>query len=222
MRNILAVLLCTMGLTLSAQYTNGAAEEFSYDFTYGFLIPSQTVDNLQQEWYSNCHSFAFLGEVPFSHSTGFGYGLGFSIYNLHNNLHYVDNDPAIGGNPDVLPADSSYNANKQNISFIDLPLELRYRGKTNKKGKFFRVVVGAKVGYRLSGSAYHRDDDFAIRRYRIFTTTPWRVQAYTRIGYGKIALFAGYELLPTLNGQPKLLPSNLNYHMVNIGVSLLL
>lgn len=207
--------------SLEAQEINGPPAEVIYDLTYPLLIPSQSVDGLSQQWYSNGHTFSFMGEIPIGKTGGVGYGFGFSIHNLHNNLAYVDGSNPSGStlNTAVL-TDSVFNINEQDLSYFDIPLEYRYRGKSGPRGGFFRAVVGARLGYRIVASAYHRDEDYAIRQYRIFDADPWRLQVYARIGYSELAVFFGYDVLPNLqrsnNGEV------VNFHMASAGVSLLL
>ncbi len=231
MRKISTLLLLLLGsIAGKAQHPNGPPAEFIYDLTYDFLIPTQEMSGLSQQWFSNGHTFSFMGEVPFNEASGLGYGFGFSVHNLHNNLAFTEVEPRPSpvGNvaPLTLAADSSYNINEQNLSYLEIPLEFRYRGKSSRKGGFFRMSLGARFGYRVLSAAYHRDEDHAIRQYRVHTTSPWRIQTYFRIGYGKVTFFAGYDVLPNMEALYRhsiSLDSPLQqYHMASAGVSLLL
>ncbi|GGH67929.1 outer membrane beta-barrel protein [Phaeocystidibacter marisrubri] len=223
MKKLLFSLL--LPLTVFGQNMSGPEGKFIYDLTYDLLVPSQSVDGLQQEWYSNGHSFSFMGERSFVEGFGFGYGFGFSIHNLHNNLAYVEVDPTSVSM--TLLSDSLFNINKQNLSYFDIPLEIRYRGRSTQKGWFFRMSAGVRLGYRLTGSAYHRADDHAIRQYRVFTTSPYRAKVYARVGAGKVTLYAGYDLIPMLQDQnpPPNVPGDFEitkFRMMSVGLSIVL
>lgn len=204
----------------------GPEGKFIYDITYDFLLPDKSVNELKEQWYSNGHSFSFMGEWYLGPGAGLGYGFGFSIHNLHNNLAFVEVQAPAGAGILTLPSDSSFNVNEQNFSYFDVPFEFRFRGRSTQKGWFFRMSVGVRVGYRITSSAYHRVGDHALRQYRVFDSTPWRTRLYARIGAGKVTLFAGYELLPTIVEQ---WPGNVSvdyrptqFHMASVGLGIVL
>lgn len=204
---------------------DGPQAKFTYDASYDYLLSSRAVEGLSQQWYSNGHSFSFMGEWSIKSGIGLGYGFGFSVHNLHNNLAYVQvmPDPLDAGIL-TLSADSSYAINKQNISYIDVPVEFRFRGRSTNKGWYFRMSAGVRLGYRIASSAYHRSEDYAIRQYRVFETPPYRAKVYARIGAGKVALNVGFDLIPVLKEQwPGFVPANyepVEFRMLSAGVSL--
>lgn len=214
-------------MQLMAQNIAGPQAKFIYDLSYDYLIPNRPVDDLQQAWFSNGHSFSFMGEWPFGEGYGLGYGFGFSVHNLHNNLAFVQVQPdPLDAGTLTLASDSSYNVNEQNLGYFDLPIEFRFRGRSTPKGNFFRFSLGAKIGYRIYAAAYHRNADEAIREYRVFNTAPFRLKAYARVGVGKLALYAGYDFMPTLMEEhPGFVPADyepIDFHMMSVGISLLL
>lgn len=225
MKNWLFLLLFPLAAT--GQNMPGPEGKFIYDLTYDFLVPSSPVDNLQQQWYSNGHSFSFMGESTIIDGLGIGYGFGFSIHNLHNNLAFVEVQPdPLDAGVLTLAKDSAFQINKQNLAYFDIPVEIRFRGRSTPKGWFFRASAGVKAGYRIAGSAYHRVGDYALRQYRVFESSPFRLKAYARVGVGKVTLYAGYEIRPTLVEQwPGFVPENyepIQFRMASIGLSLVL
>lgn len=213
----LVAIAMSTGLSAQAQETEGA--DFIYDATFSYLMGD--APNLSNQWYSNGHAFSFMGEKTMGQNFAFGYGIGVSGYFLHNNLDYTK--PERDGSPFVdrftIDPDSAVNINEQQLNYFDVPLELRFRTRPNERGNDFNFTLGAKVGYRYMGSAYHRSGDYAIRQYRILGESRWRLQAYARIGYGELAIFAGYELLNNLE-QSTNLEGVGTYRMASIGLSL--
>ncbi len=224
MRNTILGGLTVLSLFTTAQNTYGPEAEFAYDLTYDFLIPSTDLQGLNQQWFSNGHTFSFMGEIPFGKASGIGYGLGFSVHNLHNNLAYVQYNPVATGNgsPYTLPQDSAFNINEQDLTFLEIPLEIRGRGKSGPTGGYFRYSFGVRAGYRIISSAYHRDGDYAIRQYRLFTNSPFRLQVFGRLGYRYLAIYGGYDILPTLQNEHSGTSVPTKMHMVSVGMSLLL
>lgn len=213
--------------TLGAQSLAGPEAKFIYELSYDMYLSDRPVDDLNQAWYSNGHAFYFMGEKHLGDHMGLGYGFGFSVHNMHNNLAFVEVQPdPLDGSVLTLKSDSAFNINEQNFAFLDVPLEIRYRGRSNTKGGFFRAAIGAKVGYRIYSAAYFRADDYAVRQYRVFTNAPWRVRSYARIGWGKVTVFAGYEWLPTVVEQwPGFVPAEYQvneFHMFSVGLALCL
>lgn len=182
---------------LHAQDDPAKGSMFVYDAAYPYLIMDGVTD-LEQEWYSNSHTISFMSEWGWTRNTGLGYGVGFTFSNFHNNIAHVQPRNQTGPHTPLL-TDTTYSRNKQNISWVEIPIEFRFRGKLSSKGNFFRVNAGIRAGYRMNGSAYYRDGDYAIRRYRLESLNKWRVQPYLRIGWGKLGIYAGYDLLPIMS-----------------------
>lgn len=219
-------LLSLISLVALGQRLPRNIDGFHYDLTFDVLMSS----DLELSGPSNGHQLSFMQSLEFSDKGGwgFGYGLGFGFHNTYNNLGIVKSN--IAGNTtthiSILP-DSAYSTNKQNTSYFDLPLELRYGGNQDMKGRRFRFQIGIRPGVRLSGSTYLRKDEYAVRYYRISELNRWHIPAYFRLGYGQWSLYASYDLLPYFDsGEYTVIENNAatqksltSIHMMSAGVS---
>lgn len=212
-----AFMSCSALLVAQSEETEGA--DFIYDASFSYLLGD--VPTLENKWYSNGHAFSFMGEARMGSHAAFGYGLGLSVYVLHNNLNYTkpERDGTPGFSTFTISPDSAVNVNEQMLNYIDVPLEFRFRTRPNERGNDFNVTIGARIGYRYMGNAYHRSGDYAIRQYRILGESRWRLQPYARIGWGEFALFAGLDLLYNLEQWTSTAGVG-NYNMVSAGLSI--
>lgn len=164
------------------------------------------------------HSMSF--KVPFGKSDfsmSIGAGIGFQNY-------YIDALPN-----DILPASMrsddfyfvkinsfsdpkiSYKKNKMVLTYIDIPLELRY---VSKKG--LKISAGTKIDFlansffKFIGTdfLYGTDDDLKIRKYNLKNLSKYQFGPIIRIGNEKLSLYATYSFTPVYNknGGEKLNP----------------
>lgn len=168
--------------------------------SYGYAMLLNAPEALTTR-YSDSWQVQFVNEWLLSNYSHFalGYGLGFSTYNWHNNLRISTspNSPVLTYS--YLPADSSYNTNRFSGSYVDMPLELRYRSKMNQYGRYWRIYVGGLVGYRINSSSKFRVDDFSVKNYRITDLAQWQYGVFLRTGYYVFNLYAYYGLNPVFS-----------------------
>lgn len=106
---------------------------------------------------------------------------------------------------------NSYKRSKVNVTYLDLPLELKLR---NAKG--FKVGIGLKVGYKIGSKQKYVGDRFIpddgqevnIKESKINQLEDWVFGATLRIGYKWISLYGYYQFNPIyVSGLgPKLTP----------------
>ncbi len=182
--------------------------------------------------------------VPFGKgNVSFGFGLGVSSHNLRSDAIPVNEvkwnaDSAqnvLTGNtafsliPDyVNNKEIKYDNNKLTLTYIDIPLELRFKKET-KKGKTIKFAVGGKAGYLLSSHTKYRGTKFEgsvsdpdlgtadvkYKTYKIKNLEVLRYGVTARIGLGMYNIF-GYYSLSKLFKKDK----GLDMYPISVGICL--
>jgi len=93
---------------------------------------------------------------------------------------------------------------KLNLTYIDIPLEFRYRSKPNKKtGMSWKLAVGFKIGF-LVGSKWKykgedpnvgtRGENVTIKDIKVANMSRFRYGPMIRGGYGPVSIFGYYSI----------------------------
>lgn len=175
---------------------------------------------LSQE-FGHSISFALMNEVLFGVSHwSFGYGLGFGAYNYNNNLNIKVNPTTQLPEYQFLPADSTYDVNRQSLQYIEVPLELRFRTRSNKKGRFLRIYPFIKGGVRVKSLSIFKNGSYSVAQLKLEDTEWWRAAAGIRLGYSIFSLYANYEI-SSIYKSVQVGETNLkDFRTLNLGVSL--
>lgn len=146
-------------------------------------------------------------------NSSFGIGLGISNHNMYSNSR-IDNIKA-----DTIvftPIAESYKRSKINLTYLDIPFELKLRFKNDMK-----LGVGFKIGYLISSKEkYVGDTPEQATRVTIKTKTIGKTEPYSygftlRVGYKSVNLFGFYQISQIFNkGRgPELYP-------ISVGITL--
>lgn len=160
--------------------------------------------NIKADW--KCIGFGFytLFDKPLGNSNfSFGYGLGFYAHNYSSNADFIYQLDSMNQNVTTVlqPKTVPYIANRYNERSFEIPLELRFRTKTET---VFKIMVGAKVGYVVSDFKKTDDADGRIRRYNIKNVNHFRYGVNFRIGVEQVCLTASYYFSEVFtSGGPK-------------------
>jgi hypothetical protein len=144
-------------------------------------------------------NIAFMYDIPLQ-KTNFSLAAGLGIGSDHYHLSDMSLDlKNVSTTPDFQETDA-YSKFKLATTYLEIPLELRYRQVPENANKGFKVGLGLKVGNlvnahtravsTVNGSKLIEKDASK----RLFNT--WRFAGTARIGYGNFALYGTY----TLNG----------------------
>lgn len=95
----------------------------------------------------------------------------------------------------------SYSINKINLTYIDIPIELRFKTRA-ERDKRFRISFGFKFGYNISNHTKYKGDDVeentndqvVIKKSNVKNINNWNYGIIGRIGYGKFNLMTYYSL----------------------------
>lgn len=159
---------------------------------------------VQTKWYSRGYNFYFmydiiLGKSRFSVAPGLGFGienavLEKALYQDTTTSYFVDfNDERVS------PSNATdYKKYKLNTVYIDIPLELRFRGKPNARNKSFKMAVGFKGGINIDNHTklkYEERDKPRVQKNKNYDDIMmFRYGPTFRIGYGAINVVGYYNL----------------------------
>jgi len=169
-------------------------------FSYSKLTLLNTPPDLVEKWNSQGWQLMFMRETRLglrSHFA-FAYGLGFSTNYWHTNLN-IKTLPQGGISYQYLPTDSTYKTNRFSANYIDLPIEFRYRSKSNHKGRYFRLYVGGLVGYKINSFSEFKESNYNVKFYKITDLASWHYGVFVRTGFWLFNLYAYYGLNPVFS-----------------------
>ena len=178
------------------------------------IIATNKPANFDTRAINQSFRFSLTYQVPFGKS---GFSLGFGAGVSFNN-YYIDAFPK-----DMLPVSMhrpepameginsfyfekissipniSYKKNKMTLTYVDIPIELRYSGK-----KGFRVAAGMKADYlvnskfKFKGTDYlfGTNKDIKIKKHNLEHLSNFQVGPVVRIGRNKINAYASYSFTP--------------------------
>lgn len=166
--------------------------ELSYDSWAG------APDSARTHGLSRGFNIDFMYDFPLNNGSHFSVapGLGISTSGVFLKKHIAK----IGTPEPTLnfPADSSFKRYKVATSYVEIPIELRYRALENNANKGFKAAIGLKFGALLNAhtkgteilSGSKQIQKIEDKRY----FSPWRVAATARVGLGNISIFTAYSL----------------------------
>lgn len=200
------ILVSSMAITAFAQSPANSVVKHSQDF----LVLSLTYDtwtgapdSIHTGGFSHGLNIAFTYDFKMNEHSHFSVAPGLGISTSH--MSFDDQTADIGGTSSTLnfSPDTTYKNFHLNNTYIEIPIELRYRAVDDNANNGFKAALGLKFGALLD--VHSR----AVRSVRGFKQTEkiknkqyfekWRVAGTFRIGYGNFAAFASYSLTPLLN-----------------------
>ncbi len=156
------------------------------------------------KWFSRSYGIYFMYDIILKKSRfSLAPGLGFGISNVFTSKGLVEDSvstyftnfkDAYGVENDAVKK------HKLVTSFIDVPVELRFRAKPNKHNKSFKVAVGFKAGVlfdshtKLKYTTATRDKPRVEKVKNYADLNRFRYGPTFRIGYGAFNVFGFYNL----------------------------
>ena len=207
---------------LYAQYVPRQGEWLQFSYSAVRMLNKPT--ELTEKWNSNAWQLQVMNETYVTATSHFslGYGLGVSNYYYHTNLRITSNTGGGNLNYAYLPADSSYSRNRLSASYIDIPIEIRYRSNTNTYGRYFRFYAGALIGYRVNSFSHFKTGDYSIKHYHIADLARWHYGVYVRTGFWIFNAFVYYGINPTFETTPSGWEALQDIKSLQLGISICL
>lgn len=146
-------------------------------------------------------NFALMYDFPVPKSKlSLGIGLGVSS----NGMSFSKQGVGIADTSSQLkfPADTTARRFKLATTYLEIPLELRYRQYENNANKGFKVALGLKFGALVNAhtkrvaavSGYKTVEKISDKRF----FNNYRIAATARVGWGNFSLYGSYSLTPLL------------------------
>lgn len=138
-----------------------------------------------------------------------GIGIGTEKYAFGDSLTLrsrLDQNAVIN---EMYPVDSIYpntnvRKNKLAVSYLDIPVELRWRSQKYDPKRSVKVAVGGKVGFRLDAHTKVKYDALGEKKVskqkEDFDVSKIRYGVYGKVGYGNAYLFYYYSLSQLFDG----------------------
>ncbi len=179
-------------------------------------------DSLKVRWWNRGVNIYLMYDMPLlnSKNVSFAPGLGISTTNVYHNSRIMNNDSVSFFRPIENISDTlSWRKNKLSTTFIDVPLELRFRTNPNRYNKSFKIAIGARVGYMLSskikykGELENEPDEVFLKNKRLPNINNFKYGPSIRIGYSNFNIFAYYSIstLFERNAGPGIRPLSIGF-----------
>jgi len=154
-------------------------------FGLSYIVLKDLPQNVSQNGFSNSLKVGIIRDIPINEKRNFGFGLGLGysrdVY-YHNLKIFVDEQT---GKILFQSLDGvDYKTNSFTVKKIDLPIEIRWRGSTPTKFKFWRLYTGITVSYVLSSESQFVTDKANIVYKGLKINKKWRYAYTLAVGYG--------------------------------------
>lgn len=133
-----------------------------------------------------------------------GLGIGTEKYDFDDKLVLTDSIGTDNSHNTVFDTlssvypNSSFKKSKLALTYLDIPLELRWRSMKFDPQRSLKIAIGAKLGLKLDSHTKvkytHLGRDKIVKTDQSFGVSKFRYGAYGKIGYGKIYGYYYYSL----------------------------
>jgi len=195
-------------------------DQLVVDLTYETLLNNPS--DIDFKWYNNGINVHFLYDMPIKTSPfSAAIGLGISSQSYYSNGQLrAEYDSTLNREMMVWNrVDTNYRNNKISTTYIEVPIEFRWRSKESPSGYRWKIALGAKFGYLLDTHdkiTFNNSDRDKYKTYIFPEMNPYRVGTHIRVGYGKVNLTAFYSITPWINDG-----RGVEMNQLSIGVSIL-
>lgn len=162
---------------------------------------------VQPRWFSRGINFFLMYDLPLGESRlSFAPGAGISNQNYFiNSALELDTSGISFFNPirNVIGQDTDFKKYKVSNTFIEVPLEFRYRTTPDKNDRSWKFGIGGRIGYRLTSGTKYKGDDYLNRNHvgtvknkekAGYNLANFRYGLTGRVGYGPINIVTFYGL----------------------------
>lgn len=186
--------LVSFGQETKSEERNKHQDHMLIDF--GWETFTSKPDDLEFRWYNNGINIQLFYDKLFGQS-GFSFaaGVGFSSQSYYSNKQIRRDTNAVSTYSNWLDPEKKYTKNKVSTSWIEVPIEFRFRSKVDSWDYRWKFSVGGKVGFLID--THDKLVDQANIKYKTYYFPDMnRVRAglIARAGYGKVNFTAFFSL----------------------------
>lgn len=161
---------------------------------------AQAPDSLNTKGLPRGFNIALMYDFPIK-ATKFSFAAGLGISTSSVPLDGKVLDMSNGNSTAVRFVNSdTYKKYKIATSYLEIPLEFRFRQVADNANKGFKAAIGAKVGMLVNAHTKGKNtlggEKNIIKEQNRRFFNPWRFAATARVGYGNIGLFTAVNLNP--------------------------
>ena len=162
----------------------------------GYETFSGRPNNTNFEWYNNGLNIQLFYDQLFGQSGFSGaIGVGFSTQSYYSNKQIRRDSTQEILYSNWLTPESLYEKNKVSTSWIEVPVELRFRSKEDDWGYRWKFSVGGKVGFLIDTHDKLVDlNGVKYKTYYFPDMNNFRVGLIGRAGYGKVNFTTFFSL----------------------------
>ncbi len=227
MKQLLFIIFIITGLQATAQQEIPADSLYRPDpyyledqlyFGISYIVLRDLPENMSQNGFSNAVRLGFIRDIPINErrNFGFGLGLGLSWENYYQNLR-ISVDEQTGNIEYQLLINESFRSNSFQVNKIDIPLEIRWRGSTPEKYKFWRLYAGIIASYVYKKSANFVTNKVDVTYNKINIIKSWQFGANLSAGYGTWNFTFYYGLSPMMKNDLNLDGESFNIKNMQFG-----
>ena len=200
-----ALIASLISMPALAQFTNPFAntqDRLVMQFNWNTWL-NNTDTSLKLQTQSRGFDIHWMFDFLFKDSSKFSIapGLGISTANVFHKSFITATDSAtfFTAHKDSL----DFKKNKLATTYVEVPLELRFRSKSNKSGGSVKIAVGAKAGLLLAAKTKYvgpgapfglQEEDTKVKTFKIPNVARFRYGLTFRAGYSNVNLVAFYAL----------------------------
>ena len=227
MKNFLFLLLLISGLATVAQSPQVPDSLYKPDphyledqiyFGISYIVLKNLPLDMAQNGFSNTVKLGFIRDIPLNERRNFGIGLGAGLSwdNFYQNLRITVDEQTGEVQYHLLP-DGSYRSNSFSFNKIDFPFEIRWRGSTAKKYKFWRLYAGITGSYVYRTASNFVADKVDLTYKHIKIIKNWQFGLNISAGYGTWNFNFYYGLNNILKDQVELNGEKVNLRTMKFG-----
>ncbi len=154
-------------------------------FGVSYIILKNLPENLLQNGFSNQIKFGFIRDIPLNEKRNFGLGigLGYSRDVYYHNLRISVNEEDGSMQYRILTGEN-YRTNSFAVKKIDFPVEIRLRGSTPEKFKFWRLYAGIIIHYNFNAESEFTSSMVDVVYKKLDLMNKWTYGLNISAGYG--------------------------------------
>ncbi len=177
--------------------SSGSRDRLVVDLTFDQWLHNE--NGLKLKWHSRGFNTYFMYDIQLGKKKklfSVAPGLGISTSSIFHNTFLVE-DTVTG--TELVVRNDNYKRNKLGLTYVDIPLELRFRSTPNAKNKSWKFALGFKAGVLIDSKTKVKQEDAngnmkIYKEKRYGDLNRFRYGATVRFGYGPFNFFGYYSL----------------------------